>query len=296
MKQFIQFPFTRFVLGAVLVAGTYIGTQQFTNPFLAQFAGQAIRFPLRLLVYLSVTALVVGAYALYWRWVERRPMMELQPQGAVRDLSKGFFFTLLVASLVLGPLWLHGNLVIEKVNGWRYLPQNLGLAIMSATAEEIFFRGLLFRLTEEKLGSAAATAISALLFGAAHYANPGTTFPQALGIGLEAGLALSALYMLTRTLWLCIATHATWNLLSGVLGLPDSGTATYGYFSSRLVGDERLTGGVFGVEASWWTIALGIGVGAYLVGIAYRHKKFKRPFWAAASSEPRPYSVEVNGH
>ena len=114
---------------------------------------------------------------------------------------------------------------------------------MSAACEEIFFRGFLFRLTESSLGSLIAALLSTLLFGAAHYFNPHATLTRAIGLGLEAGLGLSALYMLTRTLWLCIAIHFTWNLITGLLSLPVSGAISNGLFKGSLRGSELLTGG-----------------------------------------------------
>ncbi|WP_046243776.1 hypothetical protein [Hymenobacter terrenus] len=64
--------------------------------------------------------------------------------------------------------------------------------------------------------------------------------------------------------------HATWNLLNGLLG------------------DERLTGGAFGIAFFWLTIALGTLPGAYLVWLAYRQHKFIRPFWAATPALEAP--------
>ena len=181
--------------------------------FLRRFVGQDIGLLVRPLVYLAVTA-----YWLYWRWVERRPMTEFAPTGAGRAIRMGAGVVLLAAASIYGFLWFHGNLLITAGGGWRYLPQ--AAAVAAVVPEEILCRGLLFRLTEEKLGSAVAVLVSSGLFGLAHYANPGATLLSALGIGLQAGLGLAAAYMLTRTLWAPIAAHFMWDFIAGVLGLP----------------------------------------------------------------------------
>ncbi len=52
-----------------------------------------------------------------------------------------------------------------------------------------------------------------------------------------------------------------------------------GLFRSSLRGNELLTGGEFGVEASAITIGLGIVIGGYLLVLAYNRHCFIRPWW-----------------
>ena len=55
--------------------------------------------------------------------------------------------------------------------------------------EEILIRGVIFRITEESLGTWLAMAFSAILFGLLHMLNPGATWVAALCIAVEAGSA-----------------------------------------------------------------------------------------------------------
>jgi uncharacterized protein len=94
---------------------------------------------------------------------------------------------------------------------------NLGLILVFtcwvAVAEEIIFRGFLFRIVEEGLGSWLALAISALLFGMVHL--PNFDDPSLLDVAsqMTGGVSLAAAYMLTRKLWLPIGIHWGWDLL-----------------------------------------------------------------------------------
>ncbi len=61
---------------------------------------------------------------------------------------------------------------------------------------------------------------------------------------------------------------------------------TNGLFRSSLRGNELLTGGEFGVEASALVIIPGIVIGVYLLVVAYKRHCFIRPYWARDSRAP----------
>ena len=274
MSRLANLTIVKFLVGGSAVAITYIGLQLLSPALLRPFNGRNLGlaegilfFAMLLLIKLGITLAVLAVYAVYVRLMEKRTLTEFSRRGAAADVRNGCLWTLLFVAVLLVPLSLHGNLVIDGINDWglQRVPQLVGAAAMSAVCEEIFFRGLLFRLTESSLGSVIAVLLSSLLFGAAHYFNPHATIMRAIGVGLEAGLGLSALYMLTRTLWRCVAMHFTWNLITGLLSLPVSGTVAIGLFRSSLRGNELLTGGEFGVEASALVIIPGIVIGVYLL-------------------------------
>lgn len=107
------------------------------------------------------------------------------------------------------------NLVLEQVQEFGGLVGYLGiafaLACFVAVAEEVAFRGLLFRILEEGLGSWLALAISAVLFGMLHLANFEDPTPLSVASQTAGGVAFAAAYMLTRKLWLPIGIHWGWD-------------------------------------------------------------------------------------
>ena len=129
-------------------------------------------------------------------------------------------------------------------------------AAISAVLEEIIFRGIIFRITEEALGSWWALAISALLFGIVHLLNPHTSLQGAVAIVLEAGIFLAAAYMMTRRLWLVIGAQFGWNFTESGMGAAVSGNVSHGLVKASVTGPTYLTGGIFGIEAS--VVAIGI--------------------------------------
>jgi hypothetical protein len=162
------------------------------------------------------------------------------------------------------------------------------MAIGSGTIEEIVFRGVVFRLLEERAGTSLALAVSSLLFGLGHLVNPNATALGAAAIVVEGGLMLAAAYLLTRRLWLPIGVHAGWNFAqAGIFGVPTSGKRTTGLLEGELVGPEWLAGGRFGAEASIVAVVVCGALGAVLLVRAARRDRWISPRRTAVAAPPK---------
>ena len=160
-------------------------------------------------------------------------------------------------------------------------------SIFTGFFEEILFRGVIFRIIHESLGTWIAVIVSALLFGFAHGANPNATLFSSTAIALEAGILLSAVYLYTNRLWMVIGMHAAWNFVQGaVFGVNVSGTNAKGLLQSSPVGSELLSGGAFGIEASIITIILCTSVGILFLVLSHRKGHFVKPFWRRPRIDP----------
>jgi membrane protease YdiL (CAAX protease family) len=143
-------------------------------------------------------------------------------------------------------------------------------AIVAAIGEEVIFRGVVFRVIEDSLGTWLAVAISAAIFGLLHAGNPGATAVSTAAIALEAGVLLSMAYAFSRNLWLPIGLHFGWNFTEGgVFGAAVSGRGYHGLVSAPLSAKapELITGGGFGPEASVFAVAVCLGA-ALALGVA----------------------------
>jgi uncharacterized protein len=224
------------------------------------------------LVYLAVFVLpVIVTYVFLVRIVERRKPEELAWRrwpGALGGLLAGG----LLFSTVVGALWLLGSYHVTGFNPHvDWMPALLTAGIGAGIGEEILFRGVLFRIAEEGLGTWAALLISALFFGVAHIFNPNATLWSSVAIAIEAGLLFGLLYHLTRSLPVCMGLHAAWNFCQGtVYGIPVSGMKADGWLVSTRSGPDWLSGGVFGAEASVVAIALCSTCSAVLLLVALR--------------------------
>lgn len=129
-----------------------------------------------------------------------------------------------VVALALRPVFGHPDVskpvhdLVNDAGGARALVLVLVAVVFAPLVEELFFRGLLLRSLERRLGTAWAIAVSSVLFGLAH--------PQPLPGGavviVMAGLTalavlLSLLAVRTGRLGASIVAHAGFNAISLVL-------------------------------------------------------------------------------
>ena len=147
------------------------------------------------------------------------------------------------------------------------------------------FRGIIFRIIHESLGSWIAILISALLFGFAHGANPNASLFSSIAIALEAGVLLSAMFLYTKRLWMVIGIHASWNFFQGnILGVAVSGSQMKSVLKAELNGPKLLTGGAFGGETSIITIVICCLTGIVFLVLAHRRGHIQKPFWRRKTS------------
>lgn len=98
--------------------------------------------------------------------------------------------------------------------------------LISGAFEELLFRGFAFQALAHNLGGPAALAVTSAAFGIAHLSNESASIFSTANTVL-AGVWLGLAYLLTRSLWMAIALHYSWNFaMVFVFGLPVSGFTT----------------------------------------------------------------------
>lgn len=280
--RIIHFPLTLIVLAAL----TFVATMQLTRLIHPYFP---VEQPWIAIVFALVSAgLFIATYALYVRWIERRPVGEFGLRNWYGELGGGALAGFVLFSVVIGIIALLGGYRIIGTNPLSAVLPAIAISITSGVIEEIALRGIFFRLVERLAGSWIALALSAALFGALHLANPNATWFAGLAIALEAGVMLAALYMVTRRLWAAIGLHAAWNFTQGgIYGVPVSGFDMGGLFRPHITGPDLLTGGAFGAEASLAALLVNLAFGVFLLVIAHRRDRFVLPMWSASRRAQR---------
>lgn len=226
-------------------------------------------------------ALVVGVVAaasvlLAYRWVvgrtEDRAVDETARVGALSAVTRGLAIGVAMFVLVIACLAAVGG---YRVEGWGSLTAAAGFAgatAIAVVAEELVFRGILFRVLEERAGTWISLVVTGLVFGAVHLVNPEATAWGALAIAVQAGFMLAAAYAATRTLWLPIGLHFGWNFAAaGIFGTEVSGSgAPQGVLAGTTSGPVLLSGGTFGPEGSVFAVAAGAVLTAVFLVLAHR--------------------------
>ncbi|WP_290058064.1 CPBP family intramembrane glutamic endopeptidase [Amycolatopsis solani] len=237
---------------------------------IAFLGGQAVNAvagnPWLTLVAGAVTAVLA---VLGYRWVvrrtEQRPVVELG--RPTTGLAWGTLIGFALFAAVIANIALLGD---YEVRGWGTVSGAAGLlGFMAAAAvtEELLFRGVLFRIIEERAGTWLALLLTGVLFGLSHLFNAHATLWGALAIAIEAGGLLTAAYVATRKLWLPIGVHFGWNFAAaGLFGTEVSGNGTpQGLLDGVTSGPVAVTGGAFGPEGSLYSLLFCLlGTGAFL--------------------------------
>jgi uncharacterized protein len=207
----------------------------------------------------------------------------LSLRRAPADLARGFLLGGALVSLAVGVLALVGDYRVVGLGDGasvRYLVEVGFLTVCVAVAEEVLARGTLLRFVEQALGTWAALAVSALLFGFAHLRNPGASVLTSVALAVEGGILFGAAYVAVRSLWLPIGLHIAWNFFEGpLLGAPVSGTVLPSLVQAQIDGDAWLTGGAFGPEAGLPVFVLGVATGGVALILAVRRGQILTPRW-----------------
>ena len=217
------------------------------------------------LTVLGVTSALLSLYALWIRLTERQWPDDLPMRRMLPSAGTGFLTGFLLLSAVTGVIALLGGYRVVSVPGdvLRLVSQLL-FFLPAAAAEEIVFRGILFRRMDRRWGTLVALVVSALLFGFLHITNQNATVWSSFAIAIEAGLLLAAAYKYADNLWLPIGIHWAWNWTQGPLfGFAVSGMDTSSFLAPSIEGPMLLTGGEFGAEGSLVAVILGAGLSFY---------------------------------
>jgi membrane protease YdiL (CAAX protease family) len=283
MQKLIRFPLTRIILATILLLFA-ITAAQFGMIGIGRVLGLNLGLT-SLLSGLAVAPVSLIIYRAYVRLIEARPLSELSPEGALAELGVGLLLGAGLFTAVIGVIWLLGSYRVTGFNGVEVLLAPLAVAVASGFGEEIIFRGVIFRITEESLGTWWALGISGLIFGLLHLGNPNATLWGGIAIALEAGILLAAAYMLTRRLWLAIGLHAAWNFTQGgIFGVNVSGFEFRGLLQSQLTGPELLSGGKLGAEGSVVAVLVCLAAGIYLIVRAVQKGHVVLPYWKRKAS------------
>jgi membrane protease YdiL (CAAX protease family) len=122
--------------------------------------------------------------------------------------------------------------------------------VPAAFTEELIVRGYPFALVRRAAGVWTAIALTGVVFGVLHAANPGAN-AQSIAVVSLSGIFLGLVLIVTKSLYAATLCHAAWNwVMAVILHTPVSGTnlpaPDYRVVDS---GPDWATGGTWGPEA-----------------------------------------------
>ncbi|MFI0242627.1 lysostaphin resistance A-like protein [Streptomyces sp. NPDC016845] len=249
---------------------------------------------LTLVLGVTLAALTVLVYGWVVRRTEHRPALDVAREGAAAKAGRGILIGTAMFAAVIVNLYTSGHYDVDGLNSVTGALGLLGFMAGAAATEEVVYRGVLFRIIEERAGTYLALALTGLVFGLSHLLNEHATLWGAIAIAIEAGFMLAAAYAATRSLWLTIGVHFGWNFAAaGIFSTEVSGNGTsQGLLDTSTSGPELLTGGSFGPEGSVYAVGFGALLTLVFLWLAHRRRTIvplggRRATRAAAATLPR---------
>lgn len=278
-QKIIHFPLTKIIIG-VLVCGVVLSVGKLVMGKILDLTALDVSIK-SLVIALVVAVFAIVSYTYLFKYYEKREVTEFSKKGLFKSLTFGIVLGVVLQSLTILVIYLKGGYSIISINPILFLVPPLTMAFTAAIFEEILMRGIIFRITEEKLGSNFALFISAILFGAMHLGNPNSSLIAAIGLAIQAGLLLASAYIYSRNLWFPIAVHFAWNFTqSALFGANVSGTTmAKTLITSKIEGAEWYTGGQFGPEGSVQATAFCLIATVILLILSHKEGKIISPYW-----------------
>jgi len=235
--------------------------------------------PTKIAFFLKILEIVV-VILLTWtflRWWDKKKLGSLGLQFPHRwwvKIPLGLILPLFLIGSIFFIGWLGGWLIVDgfawegrtTIDVFHGILNEALLLLLSSISAEIIFRGYILqslrRSWGENGGTPIAVIVSSLIFTITHASIPGISLLGYFTIYFQ-GVFFCLAYLYTRSLWMPIAIHFSWNFFLGpVFSMPVSGIDAGGLLITRLSGSHKIiTGGSFGLEGSI------VGIGVVWLGI-----------------------------
>lgn len=286
--KIVQFPLVRSLIGIIFVIVPLL-VLKYLFDWILQFSEEPWASFQRDAFAILRFGVAIWMYRLFTRVVEKRSASEMSASGSVMETGWGVAIGGGLMALMVALLWAFSYYQAETMGTWVFAVEAFFFFGYAAFIEEIVFRALLFRHVEELTGTWGAVIVIGVLFGALHHFNPNATLWSSTAIAIESVL-LAGLFVYTRRIWMVWGAHLAWNYLqNGIFGIAVSGADD---LQSLLVptidGPYCLTGGKFGVEASYLAPLLCVAIGIAFLVKAKPLGNVLEPFWTRMVPKSEP--------
>ena len=231
-------------------------------------ASESDSYLINIPIFLITAVILLLLYNLLIRYLEDNDACKIAPRKDISSIGNGLFIGFSYFIIVTVTMSLCGYYHIKSIQfDWEKQLFSFTLFFLVAVSEEIFFRGILFRMINKRWNIWAALVISALIFGGLHILNDNATLWSSIAITIEAGSLLGAAYAYSKNIWLPIGIHWIWNYTQGnILGFPVSGEDNVtSIITPEISGPQWLTGGSFGAEASVISAVIGLLISLWFI-------------------------------
>lgn len=277
--RILHFPLVQIIIGILLVNVTTFMMRSVAQLILSSLSmGNHSMAAFILFCVRSLT--VYFAYVLFVRIFEKRNAEEITLNAlALKETSMGGLLGLCMMTFVIGLMWLLKIFTVSAIDGSAPLFRSFLHHSFFAFLQDIVYFAIIFRIVEKNLGSWTAIVLASIIFGFKHLLFPGYTLWSVIAQMLEAGILFSALFMISRRIWLIFGFHVVWNTIQYGLLLGFDAEGLTPLFHAEFSGSNLMTGMPVGLEASLITFCIGTATGIFFLIKAHQTGKFIKPYW-----------------
>jgi len=249
-EKALNFFLTKILLGILVVGGSVVLTEWLGRLLLDKI--QISEVFKNLLIAITQAGVSLFSYIMLFSRYEKRKINELNVNTLTKNSLFGFAAGFILQSLFILVIIITGNYRIETLNPVSNLIPAFSTALSAGFVTELIFRGILFRIIEEKFGIITALSFMTLLFVVFHLNVEGATPVSVLATALISGVLLSSVYVLTGSLWFTIFLHFAWDFTEpGIYGAINPGNSIeQSLLTANISGPDLLTGCQFGPQNS----------------------------------------------
>lgn len=190
--------------------------------------------------------------------LENRKVTEFALRGNITSVSVGFVTSIIIIGIsFLLMLWM-GFIIVSPAQFPENIIVNVIIILGLVITEEIFFRGIFYRIIESRWGTVIALISSTAIFSLMHIENENASLMTFLS-AIAGGAVLGIFYTYTKSLLVPIAFHFGWNLMQALLGFGLSGGDEFSelyIFKLKPAGSDIITGGMSGIENSVFAVLI----------------------------------------
>lgn len=206
-------------------------------------------------------ALLILGYAAFGSLFDRQPRsiaaqgLSLR-SGFTREFGLGVALGWGAVVLCVLPMVLIGGIAVvitSQNSAWGWLIADTLFFALLALGEEVAFRGYGFQRFVAVVGPTGAAFGFALFYAIVRALQPGAT-NASIAISVVFSFLLTTAYLRTCALWVSWGLNFGWKASQGLLfGLTVNGISSHSpIIEGNPMGPFWLTGGGYGLDASWW--------------------------------------------
>ena len=278
-QKIVQFPLIRVIVAVLFLLPFLLLSNLFAAQILEKLSEPyftLIKYARDLISFITV----LFCYSLYTKFIEKRNAFEISFNGFLTESGIGLLISFSIALITVIILSISGYYQIVFFNNFKPLLSGIFHFGFSALLEEILIRLIIFKLLEEFAGSWIALILTGVVFGFGHIGNPNATIGTSIGLILSDTVLMAAAFMLTRRIWMVWGIHFGWNFsIASIFGIPCSGRTYESLILADITGPDWITGGDFGIEASYIQIFISFAAGLYILKKVIKKGQIVAPLW-----------------